>query len=413
MAKYVIRGGNPLSGTVEVQGSKNSAVAVLLACIAVRGEVVLRRVPDITDVVDCIGIIRYLGGRVAWLPGRSLSVDCSDIKYRTVPSALTGRMRASTYMMGAFLNRFGRCGMIRAGGCSLGSRPVDLHIGAMKSLGALVDRCGEICVNGGLNGEWVFPQVTVGGTINSVIASSRGEGVCVLKNCAKEPHVGDVVRFLNACGADIEGVDTDCLTVRGVNELCGCEFVLSGDMIEAGTYLLAGAATRGRVTVSGLEASQLDSFCDAIARMGVVVSKTRNSISVSGNALHGTVVETGVFPAFPTDLHPQMVAFMGSVCGESRLRETVFGGDRFAYLEGLGKQGLEYIRNADSVTVYGGGYHATAVRATDLRGGAANLIAALCAEGESNVEMAEYVERGYSDIVLKMRSLGAEIYYED
>lgn len=411
MAEYIIRGGKPLYGTVRAQGSKNSAVAVLMACIAVKGEVVLRRVPYITDVVNCIEIIRYLGGTVRWLPNGSLSVDCSSLAYREIPLCFTGRIRASTYLMGACLNRFGVCPSLQAGGCSLGSRPVDLHIDALKALGAEFSTDGGLRMLRSPKGEYEFPLRTVGGTVNAIVASVCGKDTCILKNCAKEPHVCDLVRFLNACGADIKGEGTGRLRIRGVKELTGCGFTLSGDMIEAGTYLLAGAATGGRVTVTEVSSCELDTLCGTLCDMGMTVDKTDSSVSVRGGISKGGEVETGAYPLFPTDLHPQTVAFMGSVPFVSVLTESVFGADRFSYLSELGKQGLEYYSKGETVRIYGGRYRCARVNATDLRGGAANVIAALCAEGESIIGRAEYIERGYSDLVLKLRALGAEIAY--
>ena len=411
MAEYIIRGGKPLSGTVEAQGSKNSAVAVLLACIAVQGTVRLHRVPYITDVADCIEIIRSIGGEVNWLPDRSLSVDCSNVGYREVPLRIVSRIRASTYIMGGFLNRFGRCPALKSGGCSLGARPVDLHLSALEAIGAEVSNDGGLSMAVTPNGEYEFPKVTVGGTINAVVAAACGNGCCVLKNCALEPHVCDIVRFLNACGGDIVGLGSDTLVIRGVEALEGCEFTLSGDMIEAGTYLLAGASTGGAVNVTGVRPVELYSLCRVLEEMGLEVAEGDRFVSASGKVERGAIVETGAYPLFPTDLHPQLVAFMGSVPFESRLRERVFGADRFKYLAELGKQGLEYRVDNDTVRVRGGGYRSARACATDLRGGAANVIAALCAEGESAVGNAEYIERGYSDFILKLRALGADIGY--
>ena len=409
MSKYIIRGGNPLVGTVEAQGSKNSAVAILLACIAVKDRVILRRVPYITDVLDCIEILRCLGGIVEWLDAGILSVDCTGIECGTVPEGIAGRIRASTYIMGAFINRFGWCPMLKSGGCSLGDRPVDLHVEAFVALG------GRVCSDGGLkrygsfNGRYDFSKITVGGTINTVIAAACGSGACMLKKCAKEPHVCDVIRFLNSCGADIVGEGSDCLSIRGVGDLHGCEFTISGDMIEAGTYLIAGAATRGAVTVDGICPRELESLCAVLSEMGLTVAVEDSSIRVFGEIVRGSRVETGAYPLFPTDLHPQIVALMGSTLYESALRERVFGADRFRYICELEKQGLRYGIEGDTVTVFGGGYRAAEVGATDLRGGAANVIAALCADGVSAVGNVEYIERGYSDFIFKLRSLGADV----
>ena len=411
MSEYVIKGGIPLCGTVEVQGSKNSAVAILMACIVVKGKVTLRRVPYISDVVRCIEILRYLGAVVEWHPDRTLSVDCSELEYVSISESLVGSIRASTYLMGACLNRFGRCHFLQGGGCSLGRRPVDLHVGALGAIGAELMMDGAMYMRNSPNGSFRFPAVTVGGTINAVVAAACGNGRCLFENCAREPHVCDVVRFLNSCGADIRGMGSSVLEVRGVDSLKGCDFVLSGDMIEGGTYLLAGVATRGVVTVKSVNPRELGALCGVLDEAGVDVWIDGEAIGVSGEVKRGLRVETGEYPLFPTDLHPQTVALMGSVPYNSVLCERVFGCDRFGYLEQLGKQGLDYVIEGDRVSVFGGGYTSASVCATDLRGGAANVIAALCADGESTVRRAEFIERGYSDMVLKLRALGAVMGY--
>ena len=408
MAEFVIRGRKPLCGEIVVQGSKNSAVAILMACIVVKGRIVLWRVPFITDVINCIEILRGLGGKVEWSADGALRVDCRELEYKIPSRELTEKMRASTYLMGACLSRFGRCDALAFGGCSLGARPVDIHLEVLRKIGVesdsgalfLEDPCGVA----------EFSRVTVGGTVNAILAAVCGTGECVFKNCAKEPHVLDLIEFLRGCGAEIEGFGESEIRVKGVAELHGCEFVLSGDMIEAGTYLICGVATGGGVTVRGVSPFEMVALNQTFLEMGYRVECGVDSVSVTGVGHGGNVVATGEYPKFPTDLHPQIVALMGMIGGDI-LVENVFGSDRFSYVNELVKFGLKCHLEGSRVKVDGCGYRSAKVDATDLRGGAALVIAALCAEGESVVGRVEYIERGYSDLVSKLTSIGADIKY--
>ena len=392
MAEYIIRGGKPLYGEIAAQGSKNSAVAILMACITVRGVVILRRIPYVTDVLDCIQILRSLGARVEWLNDGGLLIDCTDLEYCMLSSDITRRIRASTYLMGSCLSRFGRCRLLEHGGCALGKRPIDIHLDVLRKIGMREN--GDMLSLASPYGEAEFSRVTVGGTVNALLATVCGDGECIFTNCAKEPHVCDIVRFLNSCGANITGCGEDRLVVKGVKELIGCEFSLSGDMIEAGTYILAGAVTGGSVTVRGIIPDELASLGVVLSKMGFKIECLNDRVSVSGYGSYGVSVETGEYPFFPTDLHPQLVALMGSFYEEYSLRERVFGADRFAYLNELVKFGGRFEVIGDTVSIFGGKYSPSNVVATDLRGGAAMVIAALCANGESRVGKAEFIERG-------------------
>lgn len=419
MRRYHISGGKPLYGTVEVQGSKNSAVAVIMACIAVKGRVLLRRVPYISDVSDCLSAVRCHGGVAEWCGDGMLSVDCTDVRFVEVPRELTGKLRASAYLMGAQLSRFGICHIPRLGGCALGARPIDLHLYAFSELGARA--CAQdghsICFPSGRGrgGHIGFPKITVGGTVNALLASVCADGETIISNCAREPHVCDLVRFLSRCGADISGIGTSELRVRGVRELHGCEFTLSGDMIEAGTYLIAGAATRGIVGVYGVESDQLSSLLGVLGEMGAEVTVAYSGAAVNGKGgLRACRVKTEEYPGFPTDLHPPLAVLMGIAEGESVIREGIFSSSRFRYLEGLRAMGLSASVSGEEVRICGGATLRPAdVTATDLRGGAALTAAALCASGESVISGVEYIERGYSFPLQKLRALGADVTVSD
>lgn len=438
MSAYYIRGGRPLYGNIELQGSKNSAVAIIMACITVRGKVLLRRVPYISDVSDCISIIRYLGGFAEWCGDGMLSIDCTELNGCDVPSCLTGRMRASTYLMGAELNRFGSCRVPNIGGCTLGDRPIDLHLYAFSRLGARlsgncennsffrdggyeeisegmkgIDNCRTIVFPYGkcVGGVIAFSRVTVGGTVNALLASACADGETLILNAAREPHISDMIRFLNKCGADISGEGSSEIRVRGVEALHGCEFTLRGDMIEAGTYLIMGAASKGIIGVSGVDTKELTALFETLEKMGVEVSAVGNGAVVNGQgSLKCTSVSTAAYPGFPTDLHPQLAVLMSIAEGEGRICESVFSCNRFKYLDGLRLFGVKAITNGEILELIGGTHLKKArADAVDLRGGAALVTAAICACGESIIGNVEYIERGYSFMPKKLRSLGADI----
>lgn len=420
MRRYFIRGGRPLYGNVEAQGSKNSAVAVIMACIAVKGRVLLRRVPSISDVSDCISLIRCLGAEVERCGDGMLSIDCTELSHNGVPETLTSRLRASSYLMGAELSRFGSCRVPKLGGCALGARPIDLHLYAFSALGARSYGEGEDGSIGfpdgvGVGGKIVFPRITVGGTVNALLASVCATGETTLSNCAREPHICDLASFLSRCGAKIDGIGTSEMHVCGVEELHGCEFTLSGDMIEAGTYLIAGAASRGIVSVNGIKSVQLAALFEALGEMGAEVTVGRYGAAVNGRGpLRACHVQTEEYPGFPTDLHPPLAVMMSVASGESSMTEGIFSSARFKYLNGLMSMGMSASVEGDTVRIEGGGSLLSAeARATDLRGGAALVIAALCAEGVSVISGVEYIERGYSFLPEKLRALGADITVSD
>ena len=412
---YLIKGGRPLSGSVTVQGSKNSAVAVIIASLITEKTVKISNLPDISDVFDCISILKLLGCEVIYYGDGTLIINTEKASPRTLPPSLLNRMRASSYLIGAMLSRFGSCETLSAGGCNFGSRPLNYHVSAMERLGAVYKKDGEgvsLTAKDGLFGNIIeFPEKTVGGTVNTVIAAAKADGTTVIKNAAREPHVSDVCAFLNAAGAEIHGAGTDEITVIGKSLLHGAEFSVSPDMIEAGTYLFAGLISGGNVRCENAPIGHLTSVFDVMKNMGADIKITADSVSVSASELRPTNVITAPYPGFPTDLHPQLAVLMNRTIGESTVTESVFK-SRFQYLQPLRKLGMKCDEKDGKLTVYGGNKLIGArVEATDLRGGAALILAALSADGETVIENTHYISRGYSDTVKKLTSLGAEIKF--
>ncbi len=413
MGSYIINGGAALKGSVTVQGSKNSSVAVLIASLITDGITILRDIPDISDVNDCIAILCSLGCTVEKIDKNVLKINTSGIGDGKIPVELTRKMRASSYLIGAMLSRFGKCESIISGGCDFGSRPLDLHILAMEALGAvcLTTESGQTlsAPHSLRGGEIVFPIKTVGATINSMIAAAKAAGTTVIKGAAREPHIRDVADYLNLCGADIRGAGSDTIIVHGVSKLHGCDFTVCPDMIEAGTFITYSLLTGGDITCLNAPVNQLSSFLNVIDQMGAKLITKENSVKVTSSSLSPACVHTAPYPGFPTDLHPQTAVLMASANGISTICETVFK-NRFHYLEPLRALGLTATESGCRLTIYGNtSFTGGEVRATDLRGGAALVGAALCAHGKSVINDTVYIERGYSEFVGKLRALGAEI----
>ena len=417
MGVYLINGGKKLTGSVRVQGSKNSAVAVLMASLVIGKTVKISNLPDISDVYDCISILKHLGCEVLYYGENTLIINSETAALRPIPCELLSRMRASSYLIGAQLARFGSCETLSVGGCNFGVRPLNYHISAMEKLGAKAENTGSsitLTAKNGLYGNVIeFTEKTVGATINTIIAASRADGETVIKNAAREPHVCDVCDFLNSAGAEIYGAGTDEITVKGKKELHGTEFKISPDMIEAGTYLLAGLVSGGEIKCEDAPVGHLTAVTDVLRSMGATVKIIENTVSAYGDALCGTEVTTEPYPGFPTDLHPQLSVLMSCAKGTSTINETVFS-SRFQYVSPLKQLGMKCDSVGSKLTVYGGsGLIGTNVSATDLRGGAALILAALSAEGTTVIGNTHFISRGYSDTVKKLTSLGADIRYDE
>ncbi len=411
MGKYIINGGNRLCGDVQIQGSKNSSLAVLIAAITVDGVTVIKNLPAISDVSACLDILRHFGCEITYLDENTVKIDTKSIEYKPLGDELTVKLRASGYLLGALLSRFSKCPLLTSGGCNFGDRPIDLHLKALSELGATVDlEKGELGTRGGIIGNEIsFPLKTVGATVNAIIASTKAKGKTVIKNAAKEPHIVELASYLNACGANITGAGSDIVTVIGVDTLKAAEYEIQPDMIEAGTFLLASLATNGEIRCIDAPVDQLRSFFDALKGMGAKIYADKQSVWIKADKIKPTDVVTAPFPDFPTDLQPQIAAILGLADGESEIKETVFK-NRFSYATELKKLGLDCAEQGDTLKINGvPRYSGANIKATDLRGGAAAVIAALNANGKTTIENAHLIERGYSNFVSRLTSLGAEI----
>ncbi len=409
MDRYVTCGGTPLCGEVVIDGSKNSSLAILIATLAVDGECIISNIPNISDVAVALDILSYYGAEIQKISEKTVKINTENIAYKPIPSHLTVKMRASGYLLGALLARFNKCESLQSGGCDFGTRPMNLHYCAFSALGAN-EKNGAITAKGGLKGGGItFPIKSVGATINAIIASSKANGVTVIKNAAREPHVADLARFLNTCGAEIHGAGTDTVTVYGKNKLHGTRYTVDGDMIEAGTFLIAGLATGGKVSCINAPCAELGSLMCALRRMGADVSVSGNSISAHCKHLLPANIITAPYPAFPTDLQPQISALLGLARGESSVKETIFN-NRFAYVDEIKNCGFTSNLVGNTLKIQGvPRYNGAKMKATDLRGGAAALICALNAFEISEITNIQLIERGYCNIITKLQKLGANI----
>lgn len=412
MEKLIVRPCGALRGRVGIGGSKNAALPILAATLLCEGPSLIGNLPAIRDVELALAILSGMGVAVTRVDRATYELNTNHAFPPAQPDPLTGRMRASAYLLGACLGRFGvgRVGCI--GGCDFGGRPIDQHIKAFVALGATVSVEDEaICVRADhLHGAAItFDTVSVGATVNAMLAAVRAEGETVLRNVAREPHIVDLAAYLNRCGADIRGAGTATIRIRGVKTLRGCSYSVIPDMIEAGTYLLAAAATQGAVTVMGVDPTHLSPLTDVLRKMGADVDCEERRISLFATArLRGSTITTAPFPGFPTDLQPPMAALFSVSLGESRVCETIWR-HRFRYVEELQKMGADIRLQGDGACIQGGQLHGAELCVPDLRAGAALLIAACAAEGESVLHSPSYIERGYEDLLLKLRALGADI----
>ena len=415
MAIYEINGGTPLSGSVTISGAKNAAVAILPAALLVKGKCRIENVPDISDVRILLSILEGMGAKIEKIDG-VVDIDCTDICNTEPDPALVKKLRASYYLMGALLGRFGRSHVALPGGCSFASRPIDQHIKGFKALGAVVKETEEYVElepgAAGLAGNRVsLDVVSVGATVNIILAAALLPGQTVIENAAKEPHIVDLANFLNTMGANISGAGTDTVKVRGVEALQGGNYAIIPDQIEAGTYMAAVAAAGGDVLVKNVIPKHMDCITSKLEEMGAEVENFDDAIRIrsSGN-LHSTTVKTRPYPGFPTDMQAQICVCMALATGVSRLTESVYETRFFGYCTELESMGAHIQIDGKTATVVGmEGLHGATVRARDLRAGAALVIAGLAAEGTTRVENIHYVERGYERLIEKLTGLGARI----
>ena len=416
MARYEIIGGTPLSGEVTISGAKNAAVAILPAALLVRGKCRVENVPDISDVRILLNILEDLGAEVTREDAGTVVLDCTNISGTNPNPELVRKMRASYYLMGALLSRFGKANVALPGGCNFASRPIDQHIKGFRALGADVEET-EDYVNlapgpDGLRGSRIsLDVVSVGATVNIMMAATLLPGQTVIENAAKEPHIVDLANFLNTMGARISGAGTDTVKIRGVESLQGGTYAIIPDQIEAGTYLAAVAAAGGNVLVKNVIPKHMDCITSKLQEMGARIINYDDAIRIqSTGQLRYTTVKTRPYPGFPTDMQAQICVCMAMASGVSRLTENVYETRFFGYCTELQEMGADILINGKTAMVTGHEkLRGAEVSAHDLRAGAALIIAGLAAEGTTVVRNAHFVERGYENIVQKLTAMGAQI----
>ena len=414
MEKLVIKGGTPLKGEVVISGAKNAAVAILPATLLINGVCKIENLPNISDVKISCKILEKLGAKITWDGPNEITIDTRNITTTQAPLDLTSKFRASYYLIGAMLGRKGDITVGMPGGCKLGARPIDLHIKGFEALGAEVSvEKGKIRATANkLVGSSVFMDVTsVGATINVMLSAVLAQGTTTIDNAAKEPHIVDVANFLNTMGADIRGAGTDIIKINGVSELKGgATYSVVPDQIEAGTFMLAAVASKGDIILKNCITKHLESITAKAIEVGGQVEDYGDSMRIWCNQRpHKANIKTLPYPGFPTDLQPQMGVVLSIADGTSIINESIWE-SRFQYTEELNKMGAKI--SAQGKTAYFEGVDnliSAPVYSTDLRAGAALIIAGIIADGETEVYNLEYIDRGYEDIENKFRKLGAQI----
>ncbi len=415
MEKLVIKGGNPLHGKITISGAKNAAVAIIPACLLIKDKCRLENLPDIKDVKLFLDILRDLGAEIEVIDKNTVVIDCTPVNSHHPQDELARRMRGSSYLIGALLGRFRECTVAMPGGCDFGTRPIDQHIKGFEALGAECDTSyGNVSAKADrLSSAHIYFDVTsVGATVNVMLAAVTAKGVSVLENAAKEPHIVDLANFLNAMGAKIRGAGTDTIKITGVEKLHGGVHSIIPDQIEAGTFMIAAAATRGDVTIENVIPRHLESITAKLTESGVTVEEFDDSVRVcveKDKKLKKVNFIALPYPGFPTDMQPQLVTYLSTVSGTSTAREGVWD-DRFRYVGELKRMGAEITVEGKLAIVNGvSRLMGTAVRATDLRGGAAMIIAGLMADGTTEITDIYHIDRGYENFEEKFAALGGDI----
>ncbi len=411
MEQYIIKGGNPLVGEVSIGGAKNAALGILAAAIMTDETVTIENVPNVRDTRVLLQAIEGIGAKVKYVYNNCVQINGGDINDINVDYEYIKKIRASYYLLGALLGKYKKSQVALPGGCNIGSRPIDQHIKGFKALGAEVEIAhGKINTRADkLTGNHIyFDVVSVGATINIMMAACMAEGDTIMENAAKEPHIVDVANFLNAMGANIKGAGTDVIRIKGVKRLHGTTYSIIPDQIEAGTFMFAAAATKGDITVRDVIPKHLESISAKLMEMGCTIVEGDDSVRVIGcDELKCTNVKTLPYPGFPTDMQPQVAVTLALAKGTSMVTESIFE-NRFKYVDELNRMGSNikvegntaYIEGVEKLT-------GTQLSAPDLRAGAALVIAALAAEGISEIDDIVYIQRGYEDFEGKLRKLGA------
>ena len=412
MEQYAIKGGNPLVGEVEIGGAKNAALAILAASIMTDETVLIENMPDVRDTNVLLQAMESVGATIERLDRHTVRINGSTIHNVVFEGNYIKKIRASYYLLGALLGKYKRAEVVFPGGCNIGSRPIDQHIKGFRALGAKVNLGGMISAQADhLKGGHIYLDVvSVGATINIMMAAALAEGQTIIENAAKEPHVVDLANFLNSMGANIKGAGTDVIRIRGVEKLHKTEYSVIPDQIEAGTFMLAAAATKGDITVKNVIPKHLESITAKLMEIGCEVEESDDAVRVvSSKPLSHTQVKTLPYPGFPTDMQPQITVTLALSNGSSIVTESIFE-NRFKYVDELIKMGAS-IKVEGSTAIINGvsKYVGAHISAPDLRAGAALVIAALAADGISVVDDVFYIERGYEDFDAKLRMLGAQI----
>ena len=413
MEQYMVEGGNPLVGEVEIGGAKNAALAILAASVMTDETVLIENMPDVRDTNILLQAMQSIGVIVERVDRHSVKINASLIHELVIEDDYIKKIRASYYLLGALLGKYNKAEVALPGGCNIGSRPIDQHIKGFKALGADVRIEHGLIITEAekLKGSHLYMDVvSVGATINVMMAAAMADGMTIIENAAKEPHVVDLANFLNSMGANIKGAGTDVIRIRGVERLHKTEYTIIPDQIEAGTFMFAAAATRGDVTVKNVIPKHLESISAKLMEIGCEVEESDDAVRVvASRPLNHTHVKTLPYPGFPTDMQPQITVALGLSSGTSIVTESIYE-NRFKYVDELTRMGANIKVEGNTAIIDGvGRYTGASITAPDLRAGAALVIAALAAEGISTVDDIRYIERGYENFPEKLRGLGAMI----
>ena len=414
MEKFVINGGNKLYGEVDISGAKNAAVAIIPATILAEDICRIENIPDIRDVQVMVKILIEMGATVRYINSNTLEIDTRYIRSYVIPYEMTKYSRSSYYLLGALLGRYNHAKVAMPGGCNFGGvRPIDFHLKGFAKLGAtitndngMIDAEAEY-----LTGNVIyFDKVSVGATVNIMLAAVKAMGLTVIENAAKEPHIVDLANFLNLMGANVTGAGTDVIKIKGVKSLHGCSYSIIPDQIEAGTFMVAAAAAKGDVLLKNVIPKHLESITAKLRECGVTVEENDDSVRVISNERSGCCKVTAIpHPGFPTDMQPQMTTFLALSDGASIVTDGVWD-NRFRYVDQLSKMGANIQIEGKAAFITGvEKLHGAPVRADDLRAGAAMLIAGMCAQGKTVIEDIYHIERGYEKIIEKLRAIGVDI----
>ena len=413
MAQYIMNGGSPLVGEVAIGGAKNAALGILAAAIMTDEDVYIENLPDVKDINVMLEAIKAIGASVERLDRHSVRINASSVKDVLVDDEFIRKIRASYYFIGALLGKYKSAEVALPGGCNIGSRPIDLHLKGFKALGAEIDiESGRVKAHAIdlVAADIYLDTVSVGATINIMMAASLAEGRTLIENAAKEPHIVDVANFLNSMGADIKGAGTDVIRINGVKSLHGSRYSIIPDQIEAGTFMCAAAITKGDITVKNIIPKHMEAISAKLMEMGCEVVEFDDAIRViAKNDQKSTNIKTLPYPGFPTDMQPQITTALALATGSSLVVESIFE-NRFKYVDELARMGTNIKVEGNTAMVIGvAKLRGAALKAPDLRAGAALVLAGLAAEGQTTVDDIKYIKRGYEDFEGKLVSLGADI----